>query len=111
MLKKKNRVDKAVFKDILQKGFRFYSQNVSLRTTRAVNSRFKFAVSVSKKELKTAVKRNLLRRRVYSILRELKTKIKTPLNSVFFLKKEAIELPYSKLKDEVVFLLKKARII
>ncbi len=111
MLKKQNKVNQFIFKDIIKKGISYYTQNISLKIIENQSTKPKFGVSVSKKEIKTAVKRNLLKRRTLSILRKVALKTKRSFSSVIFLKKGAINLPYPKLEDEVVFLLKKAKII
>lgn len=111
MLSKQNRVNKHLFSDVIKKGVSYYTQNISLKITNTTNTKPKFAVSVPKKEVKTAVKRNLLKRRIFSILEKTAMKTKLGFASVFFLKKGAVGLPYSKLYDEVVYLLKKAKII
>lgn len=111
MLKKQNRVDKSLFKDIVRKGIGYYAQNISLKIIKNAGTKPKFAVSAPKKEIKTAVKRNLLKRRIFSILRKMSREIKTPFICVVFAKKEALDLPRSKLEEEIVFLFKKAKIL
>ena len=111
MLNKKKKVNTSIFKTIIKEGTSYFSQNISLRIVKKTSIGRKFGVSVSKKELKTAVKRNLLKRRVLSILQKIEPKTNTGFNCVFFLKKGALELPYPKLQDEIIFLLKKAKIL
>lgn len=111
MLNKQNRVNKHLFGDIIKKGVSYYTQNISLKIIKTEDNKPKFAVSVPKKEVKTAVKRNLLKRRVFSILGKTAVKTKSGFASVFFVKKGALNLPYSALGDDVVCLLKKAKII
>ena len=111
MLKKKNRVNKHLFTDIIQKGVVYYSQNLSLRFIKTQNQKPRFSVYVPKKELKSAVKRNLLRRRAQAVLRKILTKVDQKINCVILLKKGALDLPFLKLEDEIIFLLKKARIL
>lgn len=108
MLNKKKRVNKSIFKSTLKNGVSYFGQNISLRIVKGDNTGLKFGVSVSKKELKTAVKRNLLKRRVLSILRKVEMNKSSNPICLFFLKKGALDLPYQKLQDEVLFLLKKA---
>jgi len=111
MLKKKNKVNKLLFGVVVKRGSGYFSQNASLKVLKTVDSNCKFGVSVSKKEVKTAVSRNLLKRRVLSILQKIEPKIIGGFSCAFFLKKGALELPYQKLQDEMVFLLKKAKIL
>ena len=110
MLNKKKRVTSSLFKSTLRKGVNYFSPNISLKIVKIWDANLKFAVSISKKELKTAAKRNLLKRRVLSILRDVEPKVNLGFICLFFLKKEALDLPYQKLQDEIVFLLKKAKI-
>ena len=111
MLNKKNKVNKALFGIVIKKGFGYFSQNISLKVIKTAGAGARFGVSVSKKELKTAVKRNLLKRRALSILRKIDPKSGAGLSCVLFLKKGALDIPYQKLQDEIVFLLKKAKIL
>lgn len=111
MLKKKNKVNAALFKVVIKKGSGYFNQNISLKIIKTADKGRKFGISVSKKELKTAVKRNLLKRRTLSILQKIEPKISAGFSCVFFLKKGALDLPYLKLQDEIVFLLKKAKVI
>lgn len=111
MLNKKKRVNKSLFKSTLKNGVGYFSQNISLRIVRSGVEGLKFGVSISKKELKTAVKRNLLKRRVLSVLRKIEIDKNSGFICLFFLKKGALDLPYPQLKEEIVFLLKKARVI
>ncbi len=67
MLSKNKRIPRALFKPLLESKKYFNSQNFSLRTALANETRV--AVSVSKKISKKAVIRNKIRRRVYSVTR------------------------------------------
>ena len=64
---------------------------------------FSFAAVVSKKAIKTAVGRNLIKRRVRAIAEEVFKARKShwPVSVVVFLKKEGTELAFSKLKGEL----------
>lgn len=111
MLKKKNRVNKHLFTDVIKGGTVYYSQNLSLRVIKTQDSKPKFSVYAPKKELKSAVKRNLLRRRAQAVLHKILTKVDQKINCVILLKKGALDIPFPKLEDEIIFLLKKARIL
>lgn len=71
----------------------------------------KFAVVAPKSVAKLAVDRNKLRRRVYAILREYKAAITPGVTCMVFLKKDAKSAPRQEIKDEIVFLFKKAKIL
>lgn len=111
MLKKQNRVNKHLFADVIKEGISYRSQNISLKTVKTPDTKPRFSVYVPKKELKSAVKRNLLRRRAQSALRKILPKAGLNFKVVILLKKRALTLPFSKLEDEIVFLLKKAGVL
>lgn len=70
----------------------------------------RFAVVVSKKVFKSAVKRNRIRRRIFEIIR-LEIKPNSPVLDVVFTvySPEVIEMPHEKLKAEITELLKAAK--
>lgn len=111
MLKKQNRLNKHFFTDVIKEGVSYRSQNISLKIVKTPDTKPRFSVYVPKKELKSAVKRNLLRRRAQSALRKILPKAGFNFNAVILLKKGALTLPYSKLEEEIIFLLRKAKIL
>lgn len=111
MLKQQNRVNKHLFADVIKGGFSYYGQNASLKTVKTQDFKPKFSVYAPKKEVKSAVKRNLIRRRAQSVLQKVLPKTNPCFNTVILLKKGALDLPFSKLEDEIIFLLKKAKIL
>jgi ribonuclease P protein component len=66
MLKKKQRLSRGEFTNLLKKGRRVHDTHLSLVFTTATET--KCGLVVSKKVAKHATARNLLRRRVYAIL-------------------------------------------
>ena len=111
MLRKQNRVNKHLFVDVVKKGVTYYNPNTSLKTIKTISPKSGFSVYTPKKEVKSAVKRNLIRRRVQFILQKVLPKINHSHNTVILLKKGVLKLPFYKLEDEIVFLLKKAKIL
>lgn len=116
MLAKKNRISRALFDTLLKKGVFFHSQNLSLRVMKTQKGLSKFSFVVSKKVSKSAVVRNLLRRRGYSVLKDSigkdsKDTMNTGVVGAFFFKKGAEKLGFSELQEETVFLLKKAKVL
>jgi ribonuclease P protein component len=110
MLSKKQKVDKTLFKEVLaQKGINCHSPHLSLKIVKNKENRFSFVVS--KKVTKSAVKRNLLRRRGYSIVGDIIESIKSPIIGIFFFKKGAENISFQELKEEILFLLKKLNVI
>ncbi len=115
MFPKSHRIDARTHRILqVQKGNHFSSDHISLKITRnseAVFPKSKFSVVVSKKIEKTAVLRNRSRRRVYPIIKNILGKDLTkPYTFVFFIQKSISTVRLAQLKEEIDFLLKKARI-
>lgn len=107
MLPKKKRITKEIFQDILKKGTTISSPFFIFKYIKKENKGI-FAFVVSKKLVKTATKRNFLRRSGYNILRLYS------LNSyagIFFYKKEGLNRTKPEIKEDIEFLLKKANFI
>lgn len=64
-----------------------------------------FSAVISKKVSAQAVGRNLLRRRLFALLREVAKEKKTPLSYIVYAKKGSAELPYSALRAELLSLI------
>jgi ribonuclease P protein component len=113
MLPSKKRVKKEMFPFVLKNGKIFHSKHISLKTNILKNTtkETKFSFVVSKKVSNKANKRNLIKRRGFSILREILDNIETGFICVFFLKKGVTDISYSELKEEILILLNKAKII
>jgi ribonuclease P protein component len=94
--------------DAVKKGktlnFPFFTFRYLLNTK---NPLPRFSVTVPKAVSKKAVDRNLLKRRVYSVVRKSISQIKPGVHGAFFLKKESLSVPYSVLEDEINQALKK----
>ncbi len=106
MLPRKNRVTKAFFEEILGKSLCVHTPLFSFRFQKLKLSEApRFTVVVSKKVAKTSVKRNLLKRRFRSSIQDLirKNSKRNEFNGqgIFFLKKEAVEVKFSELKEEI----------
>jgi len=89
MLPSKLRIHKSFFEEIFKKGFFYSGQNINLvllKKPEITKYGSKFAFSVSKKNVKNAVKRNFLRRRGFSVIKNSKNDIKTGFLGVFVLK-------------------------
>lgn len=67
--------------------------------------------AVSSREVRLAVKRNLLKRRGRSIIVNIKDKILPGVSGIFYFKKSALTLSYRELKESVTLLLKRAKIL
>lgn len=106
MLTKKKRVTKDIFQTILTKGNIISGSFFLFRYVKQNNPQYAFVVS--KKVAKTAVKRNSLRRQGYNILRKYDLRANT---GIFFYKKEALGIKTELIKEDIDFILKKAKII
>jgi len=93
MLLKKNRVDKKLFELILQKGKFINSPNLSFKFFNQKGTLLpRISFVVPKIITKSAVKRNLLRRRGYIVLAKYIESLPQSLVGVFFFNKNSLEL-------------------
>jgi len=107
------RIRRSLFKDIFKKGSVFNSKDLSLfvlKEKEAKNNSL-FSFSASKKVNKIAPERNKLRRQGYSVVRTFLKSIKPGFLCVFVYKKTAHEVSFEEIKEQIEFLLKKARIL
>jgi ribonuclease P protein component len=113
MLPKKRRIHKAFFEKVLAEGKSFHSSFLSLKAIKDQESKAesRFSFVVSKKVSPLATKRNLLRRRGYSIIKKAWGRIPPSFTCIFILKKGVGALSFKDFEKEVLFLLEKARII
>ena len=114
MLPSSQRIHRRDFKDIFKKGRFWQSSNLSLVTLKKEDptlNKSKFAFSASKNVAKKAVARNKLRRRGYSAIRNLMTRVKPSFLAVFIFKKGSDGLSFKEIEKEVVFLLQKSRLL
>lgn len=109
MLPKKRRISRALFSDLLKERNFVYSEHFTLRFSfPKENTLSRIGVSVSKKVSKSAVKRNLIRRRSYAAI----TNILAPKSLGLFLliaKPGAEKLKGDVLMKELVELFSKIR--
>ncbi len=112
MIPARQKVNKALFKTLMEKGRSYHSGGFSIRVFFAPNGKgAKFSVVVPKKLEKSAVKRNAAKRRVYDAARPF-LKIAAPGSvSAIFIKKPptAASLPEFTREFELIF--KKAGVI
>jgi len=112
MLPKLQKINREDFPKDFRKGRTYNSLNISLSVTKnKVNTPSKFSFVSSSKVSKKAIKRNLLRRRGYYIIRKNKTQIKPGFICVLFFKKGAVNLNYKEIEDEILTLLKKSKLL
>jgi len=87
---------------------KFFGLLLSSGNSSADTSRF--AVIVSNKIDKRAVKRNKIRRLINEALKSLWPKIRTGVEGVFLVKKTATEATFEEIKNEIEELFKKAKL-
>lgn len=107
MVPKTNRINREDFEKVMKKGGFLNSTFFSLRFLKNPLNTTHFGVVVSKKVSKTAVSRNKIRRRAYSILRK---NIKNPYFSILIAKKGVEKAEFSEVQADIIKLLEKAKI-
>jgi len=114
MIPKDRKVERDIFPTFPQKGKVFNSNSLNLKVYSnplSETNKTKFSFIVSKKVSNKAVKRNLLKKRGYSILDEVLDKTKDGFVCIFFFKKESLGVDFNDLKKEILLLLKKSSVI
>jgi len=112
MSQKAQSVNRALFSVILKEGRTYHSPHLSLRVHRIKpTEEGVFAFVVSKKVTKSAVRRNLLKRRGRHILRASADTIQRSFAGIVFFKKGAEKLSFYELQEEILLLLRKAGVL
>src|SRR3989344_3609734 len=97
MLSRRRRLPRPLFSDTADRGRIIHTDFATLRALGAKESRF--SVVVGKKVASRAHKRNLIRRRIYSIIESFY--ISRPVRAIVFTKKKAAESTFRDMKEEV----------
>lgn len=100
MLPKKERLSRVEFNQFFSVGKRHHSP--SLQIIFAPHTSLHVSVVVSKKIAKRAVVRNKIRRRIYDIVRNYRSKEAIRGVFIFMVKQPVATMPYNVLKTEVV---------
>ncbi len=112
MLPKSQKISREYFPKNFKDGKTYNSSNISLFIKKNKdNIPSKFSFVISSKVSKSAVSRNLLKRRGYYVIRKNKTQINPGFICVLFFKKSATKLNYKKIEEEILFLFKKTNLI
>jgi ribonuclease P protein component len=109
MISQKQRISRGEFQSLLKKGRSFHSPLFSLSISKDVPGE-RFAVVVSKKVAKKAVRRNKLRRWAYSILQKHQDSIFSDVACIFFYKKTPEDISFQDVEKQIVDVLKKAHV-
>ncbi|MBU1179065.1 ribonuclease P protein component [Patescibacteria group bacterium] len=107
-----NRLKKEDFK--LLKNFKkkfFVSDNINLKLYYSGFNPSRFSVVVPTSFSKKATKRNKIKRQTKAALLNYLKKIEPGFASVFYFKKETKNLSFEEIKKEILFLLKKSKIL
>ncbi len=100
MISRSKRLNTKLFKEIIQKGIAFHGHFFTVRCL-DVQGLSRFGISVPKKVSKTSVERNKTRRRVYSILGKLQSKLISGKNVVFIMKNDSEKVDFTELSNEI----------
>lgn len=112
MLSKERRISQSLFAQILKDGKGFHSPNLSLRVSRRKDQgKSAFSFVVSSKAVKTAVGRNILKRRGRHVIKKHLFNIREGYFYAFFLKKELSGLPFPLFEQEILAVLRQAKML
>lgn len=111
MVPKNNRINRENFEKVMKKGGFVNSSLFSLRFTKKLEKSTCFSIVVAKKIAKTAVLRNKIRRRAYSILKKLTRNLESPYFIILFSKKGVETASFEETRTDIESLLKKAKIL
>ena len=111
MLPKKNRIDKKLFPEFIKKAKTFSSENMSLKIIRDCQKDKAFSFVASLKVSKKAVDRNRLKRRARAATYPLLKDVPAGTCAAVFFKPSLLGKKYGEIKDELISLYKKAKII
>lgn len=100
MLSSSNRLSTSLFKEIIQKGSIFHGDFFIVRYMNIAGIS-RFGISVPKKVAKTAVLRNKIRRRVYSIIENMKDRINKNIKVVMIVKNGGEKASFQALQNDI----------
>lgn len=106
MVYSKNKINKKLFDKVFKNGKIFNSRFFILKSF-SIKKDKKFTFVVSSSISKSAVKRNLLKRRGRHVLNSNKDKIKEGTALIFLFKKESLNSKFEEIKKDMLFLLEK----
>lgn len=111
MLPRENRIGKKLFREIMKKAKTFSSENMYLKAVYNCPKNKTFAFVVSLKVSKKAAERNKLKRRARAITYPLLENIPASVCAAVFFKPAIMGKKYAEIKNEMINLYKKAKII
>ncbi len=110
MLPKTNKINKKLFDKVFKEGKTYHSDFLYIKTLKN-NGVSKFSFVVMKKNLAGAVRRNLIKRRGFSIIKQELTNIKSGVAVIFFIKKGSEKITFKQLETEIKKILSKANLL
>lgn len=104
MLPRSKKINTQLFKEVFEKGKIYHFSYFFIKVLKlTAEEKSKFTVVSSKKITKTAIARNLLRRRFFNIIKEIYEGLPPSLAIIFFLKKGGVEnLKFEDFKKEIL---------
>ena len=111
MLSKKNRIDKKLFPEFIKRAKTFSSENLYLKVAHDCPKDRAFAFVASLKVSKKAAERNRLKRRARAVTYPLLEDVPSGTCAAVFFKPTIMGKKYGEIKDELISLYKKAKII
>ncbi len=100
MLASSQRLTIPLFKNVMDKGRSMHSSLFIFRLAK-IGGNSRFSVSVSKKVAKKAVDRNKIRRRAYSVLNSLYSRIQNGFHGVLIAKNTASKAPFQEISADI----------
>jgi ribonuclease P protein component len=110
MLPKKNRINVELFETIGKSGKRVSSPLFSFVYSFENTTDPRFAVVIGKKRLSLAIGRNRIRRRIYSIIENHLSDLKS-ISGIFYLQPQSLKASNEELEEEILTIFKKVGII
>lgn len=111
MLNKERRLTKKEVEETIKKGKSLQSPLLSFKYLINLKGDSRFAFVISSKISKSAVSRNLFKRRCRAIIKKNLDKIKDKGNFIFFAKKGILDRSYRELEGDLVGLLEKSKML
>lgn len=111
MLPKKHRLSKNIIPLVLKKGKDFYSDNMRLKVFFDYQKNSAFSFVVSGKVSKRATERNKIKRRARNITNGIIKNVPVGVYCLVFFKPSIAGKKYAAIKDEIIALYKKAKIL
>ncbi len=105
------RLPRILVEEVLKGGHSVHSANISLKYLRSPDDSKAYTFVISAKTAKLAVTRNLLKRRGRSVVDDIQSRFKSGFKCVFIFKPGAVKLEFPALKQEIIDILLKAKII